>query len=119
MENWTAAVQSAAAAGVPKMISAQISFGYGLFTGGFGMHAGIERLGASVLPISSGQSERQLMFMQDFGTTVLVATPSYILHLTEVMQAEGVKSEDLRLRVGPFGGEGHTPEMRQLIMERL
>jgi phenylacetate-CoA ligase len=120
MENWTdCCARVAAAAGVTENDIAQISFGYGLFTGGFGMHAGIERLGASVLPISSGQSERQLMFMQDFGTTVLVATPSYILHLTEVMQAEGVKSEDLRLRVGLFGGEGHTPEMRQLIMERL
>ena len=70
-------------------------------------------------PISSGQSERQLMFMKDFGTTALIATPSYILHLTEVMQAQGVKREDLKLRVGLFGGEGHTPEMRRLIMERL
>jgi phenylacetate-CoA ligase len=90
-----------------------------MFTGGFGMHAGVERIGAGVVPISSGNSERQLMFMQDFGTTVLIATPSYVLHLTEVMRKAGLAREDLRLRVGLFGGEGHTAQMRQLIEDRL
>ena len=109
----------AAAAGVTSDDTCQSSGGYGMFTGGFGMHAGIERIGAGVVPISSGNSERQLMFMQDFGTTVLVATPSYVLHLTEVMKNLGIACEDLKLRVGLFGGEGHTPEMRVLIQERL
>lgn len=120
MENWVdCCARVAAAAGVTSDDTCQISFGYGMFTGGFGMHAGIERIGAGVVPISSGNSERQLMFMQDFGTTVLVATPSYVLHLTEVMKSLGIDSKDLKLRVGLFGGEGHTPEMRKLIEERL
>jgi phenylacetate-CoA ligase len=120
MENWVdCCARVAAAAGVTSDDTCQISFGYGMFTGGFGMHAGIERIGAGVVPISSGNSERQLMFMQDFGTTVLVATPSYVLHLTEVKKSLGIDSKDLKLRVGLFGGEGHTPEMRKLIEERL
>lgn len=120
MESWTdCCARVAAAAGVTADDVCQISFGYGMFTGGFGMHAGAERIGAGIIPVSSGNSERQLMFMQDFGTTVLVATPSYILHLTEVMRSMDIKREDLKLRVGLFGGEGHTPEMRVLIEERL
>jgi phenylacetate-CoA ligase len=120
MENWVdCCARVAAAAGVTSDDTCQISFGYGMFTGGFGMHAGIERIGAGVVPISSGNSERQLMFMQDFGTTVLVATPSYVLHLTEVMKSLGIDSKDLKLRVGLFGGEGPPPAMRKLIEERL
>jgi phenylacetate-CoA ligase len=120
MDNWTdCCARVAAAAGVTADDITQISFGYGMFTGGFGIHAGVERIGSAVVPISSGNSERQLMFMQDFGTTVLVATPSYVLHLTEVMREMGLRRDDLRLRVGLFGGEGHTPEMRALIEERL
>ncbi len=120
MENWTdCCARVASAAGVTDQDICQISFGYGMFTGGFGIHAGVERVGAGVIPISSGNSERQLMFMQDFGTTVLVATPSYVLHLTEVMRSLGIGREDLKLRVGMFGGEGHTPEMRALIEQRL
>lgn len=120
MEIWTdCCARVASAAGVTSDDICQISFGYGMFTGGFGMHAGVERIGAGVVPVSSGNSERQLMFMQDFGTTALVATPSYVLHLSEVMREIGIKKEDLKLRVGLFGGEGHTPEMRALIEERL
>lgn len=120
MENWTdCCARVVAAAGVTDDDVCQISFGYGMFTGGFGIHAGAERIGASIIPVSSGNSERQLMFMQDFGTTVLVATPSYVLHLTEVMRELGIRREDLKLRVGLFGGEGHTPEMRALIEQRL
>ncbi len=120
MENWTdCCARVASAAGVTDQDICQISFGYGMFTGGFGIHAGVERVGAGVIPISSGNSERQLMFMQDFGTTVLVATPSYVLHLTEVMRSLEIGREDLKLRVGMFGGEGHTPEMRALIEQRL
>lgn len=120
MENWTeCCARMAAAAGVTAEDTAQIAFGYGLFTGGFGLHYGLERIGASVIPISSGNSERQLMFMQDLHTTVLVATPSYVLHLTEVMEDMGIAKEDLFLRTGMFGGEGHTPEMRVQIEARL
>lgn len=120
MEDWTdCCARVAAAAGVTADDVAQIAFGYGMFTGGFGMHYGLERIGAAVIPASAGNSERQLMFMQDFATTVLVSTPSYILHLSEVMHHKGISREDLKLRVGLFGGEGHTPEMRQLIEARL
>ena len=120
MENWTeCCARMAAAAGVTAEDTAQVAFGYGLFTGGFGLHYGLERIGASVIPISSGNSERQLMFMQDLHTTVLVATPSYVLHLTEVMEDMGIAKEDLFLRTGMFGGEGHTPEMRVQIEARL
>ncbi|MDW7659530.1 MAG: phenylacetate--CoA ligase [Bacillota bacterium] len=120
MDNWTdCCARVVAAAGVTDDDVCQISFGYGMFTGGFGIHAGAERIGASIIPVSSGNSERQLMFMQDFGTTVLVATPSYVLHLTEVMHELGIRRDDLKLRVGLFGGEGHTPEMRALIEQRL
>jgi len=120
MEMWTeCCARVASAAGVTEHDICQVAFGYGMFTGGFGMHYGIERIGATVVPAASGNSERQLMFMRDFGTTVLIATPSYALHLSEVMAAEGLTAKDLKLRVGLFGGEGHTPEMRQLIEERF
>ncbi len=120
MENWTEmCARMATAAGVTAEDTAQIAFGYGLFTGGFGLHYGLERVGASVIPVSSGNSERQLMLMRDLHTTVLIATPSYVLHLTEVMQDLDIRREDLDLRVGMFGGEGHTPEMREQIEQRL
>jgi phenylacetate-CoA ligase len=109
----------AAAAGVTDEDVAQVAFGYGMFTGGFGLHYGLEHLGAAVIPHSSGNSERQLMFMQDLGTTVLISTPSYALHLSEIMDQNGIRPEDLKLRIGLFGGEGHTPEMRRLIEQRL
>ena len=120
MDMWTdCCARVAAAAGVTDEDIAQIAFGYGMFTGGFGMHYGLERLGATVVPISSGNSDRQLMFMQDFNTTVLVATPSYVLHLSEIMREKDIDCDDLSLRIGLFGGEGHTPEMRKLIEQRL
>lgn len=120
MEDWTdCCARVASAAGVTEGDVAQVAFGYGMFTGGFGMHYGLERVGASVIPASAGNSERQLMFMQDFGTTALISTPSYVLHLSEVMQEKGIGIEDLKLRVGLFGGEGHTPEMRDLIEQRM
>jgi phenylacetate-CoA ligase len=120
MDVWTdCCARVAAAAGVTDRDIGQIAFGYGMFTGGFGIHYGLERIGAAVVPASSGNSERQLMFMQDFGTTVLVATPSYVLHLSEVMREQEISMRDLKLRVGLFGGEGHTPEMRSLIEQRL
>ena len=69
---------------------AQISFGYGMFTGALGLHYGLENIGASVVPVSSGNTQRQIMYMQDFGATLLVATPSYALHIAEVAKDMGI-----------------------------
>jgi phenylacetate-CoA ligase len=97
---------------------AQISFGYGLFTGALGLHNGLEKVGASIIPISAGNTEKQLMIMQDFGTTILVCTPSYALYMSDTAREMGIKPEDLSLRIGMFGGEGHTLEMSYEIEKR-
>lgn len=103
-----------AAGGTPDDI-AQIAFGYTLFTGAFGLHYGLEKLGAAVIPISGGNTERQLNVMQDFGTTLLVSTPSYALYMAETAKKKGIDTRKLPLRLGMFGGEGHTEEMRREI----
>ncbi len=119
MEIWTENIaRLAMAAGAREQDVAQIVFGYGMFTGGFGLHYGLERLGATVVPASSGNSERQLMMMQDFGTTIIVGTPSYALYLAETAEELDVDMSKLKLRLGLFGGEGHTPEMRAEIEKR-
>lgn len=105
----------AAMAGVTNDDIAQIVFGFGMFTGGFGLYQGLENMGVTVVPASSGNSERQLMFIEDFGVTVLVGTPSYVLHLGELVHERKIQH---KVRVGLFGGEGHTAEMRRQI-ERL
>ncbi len=107
------------AAGVSDRDIVQISFGYGLFTGGFGLHYGCELCGASVIPASSGNTERQLMLMQDFGTTVLVSTPSYALHLAEVAEEKEIDVSKLPLRLGLFGAEPWSESMRDQIRRRL
>ncbi|MFV0361482.1 MAG: phenylacetate--CoA ligase family protein, partial [Suipraeoptans sp.] len=92
---------------------AQISFGYGTFTGALGLHGGLEKIGVSVIPMSSGNTDKQIMFMQDLGVTLLVATPSYALHLGEEFIRRGVNPKtDLKLKIGLFGGEGMTEPMR-------
>lgn len=92
---------------------AQIAFGYGTFTGAQGLHGGLETIGAAVIPMSSGNTNKQIMFMQDLGTTLLVATPSYALHLGEELRARGIDpTKDLKVRIGLFGGEGMTEPMR-------
>ncbi|NPV28387.1 MAG: phenylacetate--CoA ligase [Firmicutes bacterium] len=106
-------------AGVGEDDIAQICFGYGLFTGAFGLHYGLEKVGAMVIPTSAGATERQLMLMQDFGTTALISTPSYALHLAEVGEELGIDFKSLKLRVGLFGAEGWTEEMRKQLEERL
>lgn len=106
-------------AGVTSDDVAQIAFNYGLFTGGFGLHYGLERVGALVVPVSGGNTERQLMLMQDFGTTALISTPSYALYIAEVAEKMGIDISTLRLRVGLFGGEPWTEEMRKEIEARL
>lgn len=119
MENWSEAVaRLAACAGVTKDDIAQIAFGYGMFTGGFGLHYGLQKLGATVVPASSGNSERQIMYMQDFGTTVLISTPSYALYLSEICSDMGVDPKSLNLKIGLFGGEGHSDELTSEIEKR-
>lgn len=91
----------------------QIAFGYGTFTGALGLHGGLETIGASVIPMSSGNTNKQIMFMQDMETTLLVATPSYALHLGEELRNRGLDpAKDTKLRIGLFGGEGMTEPMR-------
>lgn len=97
---------------------AQIAFGYGLFTGALGLHYGLEKVGASVIPISSGNTEKQLMLMKDLGTTLLVSTPSYAIYLSEMAEKLGYTHRDFKLRLGMFGGEGHTDEMRRVLEKR-
>jgi phenylacetate-CoA ligase len=95
------------------------AYGYGLFTGGLGAHYGAEKLGAAVIPISGGNSKRQIMIMQDFGSTVLMCTPSYALNLADVMKEMNVEPASLKLRVGLFGAEPWSENMREEIQKRL
>ena len=106
-------------AGVHKNDIVQVAYGYGLFTGGLGMHYGIENLGATVIPISGGNTSKQIQLMEDFGSTVIACTPSYSLHLAEVMQEMGVKPENLKLRIGIFGAEPWSENMRRQIESKL
>ncbi len=104
------------AAGATSDDIVQISFGYGMFTGALGLHYGLEKVGASVVPNSSGNTEKALMFMRDFGTTALVATPSYAMHMCDTAKKlEYPMSAYSKLRLGLFGSEGCTPEMRSEI----
>ncbi|MGI9952962.1 phenylacetate--CoA ligase [Moorellaceae bacterium AZ2] len=95
------------------------AYGYGLFTGGLGVHYGAERLGASVIPISGGNTKRQVMIMKDFGSTILTCTPSYALHIAEVMEEMGVSPAELKLKAGIFGAEPWSENMRREIEKRL
>lgn len=109
----------ASAAGVIRTDLAQMAFGYGMFTGGFGMHYGLERCGATVIPASAGNTERHLMMMQDFETTVLVSTPSYALYMAEVGEKLGVDFAALPLRLGLFGAEPCSEAARKEIEDKL
>jgi phenylacetate-CoA ligase len=95
------------------------AYGYGLFTGGLGFHYGAERVGAAVVPMSGGFTDRQLMALRDLGATVLCCTPSYALHLAEAIDEAGLKPRDLKLRVGFFGAEPWTEAMREALETRL
>ena len=106
------------AAGVTKSDVVQIAFGYGFFTGGLGHHYGVETVGAAVLPVSSGKSERQIQIMKDYGTTALICTPSYGMYLAELINKLGAR-KDLKLRLGLFGGEAWTDAMRQALQKGL
>ncbi|MBE6886125.1 MAG: phenylacetate--CoA ligase [Oscillospiraceae bacterium] len=116
LDNWSELVaRIVAAAGATEDDVVQIAFGYGLFTGALGLHYGLERLGATVVPTSSGNTEKHLMLMRDFGTTALVSTPSYALYMSEVLRDMGIKKSELKMRLGLFGSEGCTEEMRDQI----
>lgn len=119
MEVWSECMaRIITASGVTDEDIAQISFGYGLFTGAFGLHYGLQKVGCMVIPMSSGNSEKQLMIMEDFGSTVLIATPSYGVYLSELAKDKGI-SDRLKLRVGLFGSEVCTPEMREQIENNI
>jgi phenylacetate-CoA ligase len=94
------------------------AYGYGLFTGGLGVHYGAEKLGASVIPVSGGNTKRQIVIMKDFGPTILTATPSYTLHLTEVAEDVGVDFRDLSFKFGIFGAEPWSEKMRAEIEKK-
>jgi phenylacetate-CoA ligase len=120
IKNWSNLVaRILCAAGLTADDVVQIAFGYGLFTGGFGLHYGAERLGASVIPISAGNTKRQIQIMQDFKTTALVCTPSYALKMADVMMEMGINPHGLSLRYGLFGAEPWSEAMRAEINERL
>ena len=107
------------AAGLTKNDIIHNAYGYGLFTGGLGAHYGAERLGASVIPMSGGNTKRQIMILQDFGPTAICSTPSYALNLAEQGRAMGVDMASLKLRVGIFGAEPWSDQMRQELENAL
>ena len=108
-------VRTFAACGVRRGDIIQNAYGYGLFTGGLGVHGGAEALGATVIPMSGGNSERQIMIMRDLGSTTICSTPSYFLHLIEMAGEMGINMRDLPLRIGTFGAEPWTEGMRTRI----
>ncbi len=118
LENWSDQVaRLAVAAGASESTIVQICFGYGMFTGALGLHYGLEKIGAVIVPCSSGNTEKQLKFMRDFGTDAIVATPSYCMYLAESARAMQDKypMDMYKLKYGILGSEGSTPEMRDEI----
>jgi phenylacetate-CoA ligase len=106
-------------AGASKHSCIQVAYGYGLVTGGLGVHYGAEMIGASVIPVSSGNTTRQIMLMKDFGTTLLACTPSYALYIAETIREMGLEPGDLTLKAGIFGAEPWSERMRREIEDRL
>jgi len=120
LETWVEVVaRSLYSAGANKKSIVQVAYGYGLFTGGLGIHYGAEKIGATVIPVSGGNTKRQLQIMKDFGTTILACTPSYALYLAEEMEEMGIKRSELKLKAGIFGAEPWSENMRKEIEERL
>lgn len=97
----------------------QNAYGYGMFTGGFGIHGGAQKLGATVIPVSAGNTDRQITFMHDFGSTILCCTPSYAAYLGETLKEKGLGTDYIKLKAGIFGAEPWTEEMRQDIQKKL
>jgi phenylacetate-CoA ligase len=120
ISTWSEVVARAlAAAGIGRSDRIQIAYGYGLFTGGLGVHYGAERVGATVIPISGGNTKKQIQLMQDFKSTAIACTPSYALYLAEAMEEFGVDPASLNLKVGIFGAEPWTENMRREIERKL
>jgi phenylacetate-CoA ligase len=120
IQMWAEVVtRSLCMAGVHRNDIVQIAYGYGLFTGGLGIHYGSENLGASVIPISGGNTSKQIQLMEDFGSSVLCCTPSYALNIAEVMNEMKVEKSNLKLRVGVFGAEPWSEAMRKEIEAKL
>jgi phenylacetate-CoA ligase len=120
IELWAEVVaRCLAGASVTNNDMIQVAYGYGLFTGGLGLHYGAELLGATVVPISGGNTRRQIQLMRDFEATVLACTPSYALHLADALREAGLTKDDIKLRVGVFGAEPWTEGMRQKIESEL
>ena len=107
------------AAGCTDEDVVHVSYGYGLFTGGLGADGGAKRIGATTVPVSSGNTQRQVTILKDFGSTILCCTPSYALHIAEVLYANGYTKDDIKLKAGVFGAEPWTNEMRRKIEEML
>ena len=107
------------AVGASPKDKVHVSYGYGLFTGGLGLHGGGQKLGATVIPVSSGNTERQITIMQDFGSDILCCTPSYAMYLAESIAEKGIDASKLPLRAGIFGAEPWTEEMRRKIEDML
>ena len=120
LDNWSEAVARCLTGyGLGKNDLVQISYGYGLFTGGLGAHAGVQKIGATVIPTSSGNTQKQIQLMQDFGTTALACTPSYAMYMADELRKAGVDIDSLKLRVGIFGAEPWTGAMRQELQNKL
>ncbi len=105
--------------GLGKNDIVQVSYGYGLFTGGLGAHGAVETIGGTVIPMSSGNTEKQIMLMHDFGAVGLACTPSYALFLADVMKDSGIPREEFKLKIGVFGAEPWTEAMRRELQEKL
>jgi phenylacetate-CoA ligase len=120
LENWSESVARCFTAyGLSKKDLVQVAYGYGLFTGGLGAHDGVHKIGGTVIPTSSGNTEKQLLLMQDFGTTALACTPSYALYMSEEIRKMGLDINKFKLRVGIFGAEPWTESMRKELEEKL
>ena len=120
IENWSALVaRSIRAAGGNANDLVHVSYGYGLFTGGLGAHYGGEHLGCTVIPMSGGQTEKQVQLIQDFDPDIIMVTPSYMLNLADEMERQGVDPRKLALRAGIFGAEPWTHAMREELEQRL
>ncbi len=120
LDNWADIMaRDLSCAGIDKKSIVQVSYGYGLFTGGLGMHYGVERLGASVVPASGGNTARQVQLMKDFNVTAICCTPSYALNLADYINEHGFKIEDFSLLTGIFGAEPWTDHMRSEIEKSL
>lgn len=120
IENWTNLLtHSLKGIGVDENSIVQNSFGYGLFTGGMGIHYGVENIGATIIPASTGNTEKQVLLMKDLGATVITATPSYLLHIYDYLVKENIPIESLSLKKAIVGAEPWTEEMRKEIEEKL